>query len=182
VASRREPPPLRGPAPRRSSAGRRFGLLIGALGIVAVIAVLLIATSGGSSTHTSSQAARTTNAPTGGRSSSGGAFSPSSVTVAVLNGTATNELAHQVAAKLAAVGYKEGAIKTGSNQTESATVVAYLPGAKNRTDAMHVASALRLGAASVQPVDQSTQQVACPPPSACTANVVVTVGADLATP
>jgi hypothetical protein len=180
-APRRQPPPLRGGGARRSSAGRRFGLLIGALGIVAVIAVLLIATSGGGSTQTSSSAARTTNAPGGRRPASAAAFSAASVTVAVLNGTATNELAHRVATKLVAVGYKQGNVFTASNQTETATVVAYLPGAKNRTDALHVASALRLGAASVQPIDQSTQQVACPPPSACTANVVVTVGADLAT-
>jgi hypothetical protein len=161
--------------------GRRFALLIGALGIVAVIAALLLATSGGGSTQTSRTAARTTNAPTAGRSPAAPAFSPASVTVAVLNGTATNELAHRVAAKLAAAGYKQGNVATASNQTQGTTVVAYLPGAKNRTDATHVASALKLGSGSVQAIDQSTQQVACPPPSACTANVVVTVGADLAT-
>jgi hypothetical protein len=33
----------------------------------------------------------------------------------------------------------------------------------------------------VQPIDQSTEQVACGGSSSCTANVVVTVGADLAT-
>jgi hypothetical protein len=103
------------------------------------------------------------------------------VTVAVLNGTATNQLAHRVAAKLTTMGYKEGSVATASNQTQTATVVAYLPGAKNRTDAEHVAKSLNLRPASIRPIDQSTQQVACPPPSACTANVVVTVGADLAT-
>jgi hypothetical protein len=30
-------------------------------------------------------------------------------------------------------------------------------------------------------VDPATKAVACPPPTTCTANVVVTVGADLAT-
>ena len=147
-----------------------------------MIAVLLIATSGGSGTKTSNtNAARTTNAPSAGHSRAAAAFSPASVTVAVLNGTATNQLAHTVGSKLAAVGYKEGALRTASNQTQTATVVAYLPGAQNRTAALHVAAALKLGSASVQPIDQSTQQVACPPPQACTANVVVTVGADLAT-
>jgi hypothetical protein len=53
-----------------------------------------------------------------------------------------------------------------------------MPG--HRRDALAVASTLKLGAASVQPVDQNTQAVACPPPSACTATVVVTVGSDLA--
>jgi hypothetical protein len=183
VGARRQPPPLRPPSARRSSAGRRFALLVGALGIVAVIAVLLIAvTSGGSGTKTTSTtAARTTNAPSARRSPATAAFNPASVTVAVLNGTATNQLAHTVGSKLAAVGYKEGNLYTASSQTVTATVVSYLPGAQNRTDALHVASALKLGAGAVQPIDQNTQQVACPPPQACTANVVVTVGADLAT-
>jgi hypothetical protein len=59
--------------------------------------------------------------------------------------------------------------------------VAYLPGPKNRADALHVATALNLRPTAVQPIDQGTRQVACPAPGACTANVVVTVGADLAT-
>jgi hypothetical protein len=183
AAARRQPPPLRPPAARRSSGGRRLALLIGALGIIAVIAVLLIATSsGGSGAKTSStRSARTTNAPSAGRSPAPAAFNPASVTVAVLNGTATNHLAHTVSAKLTGVGYKQGNVVTASNQTQTSTVVAYLPGAQNRTAAIHVAAALKLGSGSVQPIDQSTQQVACPPPQACTANVVVTVGADLAT-
>ena len=97
----------------------------------------------------------------------------------MLNGTATNELAHRVAAKLTAQGYKQGNVATAANQTQTATVVAFRPGLRN--DALHVAAALKLGSASVQPIDPNTQSVACPPPSTCTANVVVTVGADLAT-
>jgi hypothetical protein len=42
-----------------------------------------------------------------------------------------------------------------------------------------VAASLKLPASAIQPIDQSTQAVACPPPAACTTNVVVTVGADL---
>jgi hypothetical protein len=53
-----------------------------------------------------------------------------------------------------------------------------MPGHKQ--GALAVAKALGLGSASVQPVDPATQSVACPAPSACTANVVVTLGADLA--
>jgi len=181
-AGRRQPPPPRGPVPRESSLGRRvLLLLVGALGLAAVVGALLIATSSGGTSQTSTSAGRTTNAAAAGGTSSARPFAPSSVIVAVLNGTSTNQLAHTVAAKLAAEGYKEGTVATAANQTETATVVAYLPGAKNRTAALHVATALKLGPASVQPVDSSTQQVACPPPSACTANVVVTVGADLAT-
>jgi hypothetical protein len=72
-------------------------------------------------------------------------------------------------------------VATAADQTEASTVVAYLPGATNRTDARHVATALHLQETAVRPIDQGTQQVACPPPGACGANVVVTVGADLAT-
>jgi hypothetical protein len=46
--------------------------------------------------------------------------------------------------------------------------------------ALAVAAALKLGQASVKPIDQTTQQIACPPSSACTSAVVVTVGHDLA--
>jgi hypothetical protein len=38
---------------------------------------------------------------------------------------------------------------------------------------------LKLPSGAVQPIDQTTQAVACPPPGACTAETVVTVGTDL---
>jgi hypothetical protein len=101
--------------------------------------------------------------------------------VAVLNGTSTNQLAHHIGARLAASGYKQGTIATAANQTEPTTVVGYRAGAANREDAMHVAAALGLHTSAVRPVDQSSLQVACPASTSCTANVVVTVGADLAT-
>jgi hypothetical protein len=54
-----------------------------------------------------------------------------------------------------------------------------MPG--HRTDALLVAKSLKLGSASVQPVDQSNKTVACPASSTpCKAQVVVTVGSDLA--
>ena len=125
-------------------------------------------------------AASTTNAPGPDRPAAP-AFRPSTVTVAVLNGTSTNQLAHRVSARLAVAGYKQGAIATAANQTETTTVVAYLPGKTDRTDALHVAAALGLRSSSVRPVDQPTLQVACPGSTSC-ANVVVTAGADLAGP
>ena len=57
------------------------------------------------------------------------------------------------------------------------TIVAYLPGFKR--DAEAVAATLKLGPSVVQPVDQNTQSVACAGANPCTANVVVTVGANL---
>jgi hypothetical protein len=156
-------------------------LLIAALIVAAIVALLLILTGGGSkqaaSTSTSSTA--TTNAPVVHRPAPAKAVNPASVTVAVLNGTPTGGLARRVATKLSGAGYKQGSIATASDATHTATIVAYLPG--HKSDALAVARALKLGPASVQPVDTNTQQVACPPPSPCSATVVVTVGADLKT-
>jgi hypothetical protein len=103
--------------------------------------------------------------------------------VAVLNGTNVDQLAHRVAAKLTQGGYKQGNLYTAPNQTAQTTVVSYFPGATNRTAALHVATTLNLKPSAVQPIDQTTQQVACPGSAgtARCANVVVTVGADLST-
>lgn len=176
--SRRPAPPPRAPARNEGGTGRRFVFLIGGLVLIAAIAVLVIVTQSGGNSSSAHQAS-TTNAPGPAHHNAPPVFKPSSVTVAVLNGTATNELAHHVASKLAGAGYKQGTVATASNQAVSATIVSYLP--DHRTAALHVATALKLGPTAVQPIDQSTQSVACPPPSPCTANVVVTVGQDLAT-
>jgi len=56
-------------------------------------------------------------------------------------------------------------------------VVAYLTG--HRHAAAEIASALRLPSTAVQPADQSSQAIACPPPASCRAEVIVTVGTDL---
>jgi hypothetical protein len=143
---------------------------------VAAVGLWLILSSGGSTRKSTTSAA--SNAPAKRRSARAAAVNPSSVTVAVLNGTSTSGLAHRVGLRLAGDSYKEGTIATAADQTHSTTVVAYLPGFKR--DAQAVANSLRVSASTIQPVDQSTQAVACPPPSACSANVVVTVGADLA--
>jgi hypothetical protein len=152
----------------------RFGLLIGALVVVAAAAAAVILTTG-TGTQRPSSSSSASNASILGRG-----FKPSHVTVAVLNGTAVNQLAHHVAAGLTSQGYKKGLIATASNQTLTNTQVAYLPGRANRIDALHVARALHLPATAVTPVNQATLAVACPPPGSCTANVVVTVGSNLA--
>jgi hypothetical protein len=185
---RRPPAPPRG-QPQRAAGGPsrgRRGLvaLVGLLLVAGVVAALLILTSGGSSGNKTNTAAsssprhrnaaathdRTTTKP--------GPVTPSSVTVAVLNGTPTNGLAGRVSRKLAGDGYKPGKVDTAANQTHTATVVAYLPG--HRDDALAVAHSLGLGPAAVQAVDPSAQGVACPSTAACTAAVVVTLGTDLA--
>lgn len=174
----RQLPPLGPPASRDGSPARRIVIALGALLLLAAAAIALVSITSSGGSPSPRATARTTNAPTTKRVP---VFTPSAVTVAVLNGTSTNQLAHHVAAKLASDGYKEGRIATAANQTLTTTIVAYLPGTKNRADALHVANALNLRSTAVRPIDQGTQQVACPPPGVCGANVVVTVGADLAT-
>ena len=145
------------------------------LEVVPTATVWLIITAGANNTRTHSSASAS-NAPSR-HAAKRAVVSPSSVSVAVLNGTAALGLAHRVGLHLAGDGYKEGTIATATDQTHASTVVAYLPGFKR--DAQAVATSLKLGPSTVQPVDQSTQAVACPPPAACNANVVVTVGSDL---
>ena len=174
--------PTRRPAPRRveeppSRARRLLPVLIAVVAVVAVVLALLALTSGGASSNQR-------RAGAGPASNAQAAHprrpapKPAPVNVAVLNGTATSGLAHRVAVKLTAAGYKQGTIATATDQTRTATVVAYMP--SHKRDALAIASALKLGPASVQPVDANTQAVACPPPSPCQAAVVVTVGSDLA--
>jgi hypothetical protein len=169
--------PLIPPEPPR----RRSPLLkplIALLGVAVVgggIAALLVLTSGKATRHSSTVASRTTNAPV---PSQPVAFNPRTVTVAVLNGTGTTGLAHRTALRLAVAGYRQGTVATATDQTQTVTQIAYLPGYKS--DAIRVAGTLKLSSAAVQPIDPGTRAVACPPPAACTANVVVTVGADLA--
>jgi hypothetical protein len=153
-------------------------LVVLVAGVIAAAVILL--TSGGSS-H------KQANAGTGSsiasvtrrhQAKTAAPLKPSSVTVAVLNGTATTGLAGRVSQRLVADGYKPGNVATAADQTRTSTEVAFMVG--HRRDALLVAKSLNLGQASVLPVDQSTQSLACPPPKACTATVVVTLGGDLA--
>lgn len=149
--------------------------------LVAIVAVLLIATSSGGSTQAASGTTPTSNATVPHSTKpKPPPFSPSSVSVTVLNGTATSGLARRVAAKLTGIGYKQGAApQTAADQTHTATVIAYMPG--HQADAVQVAKSLKLSTAAVQPVDQAAKTLACPQATACSTTVVVTVGSDLST-
>jgi hypothetical protein len=150
-----------------------------ALGVVAVVAVLLIVTSGGGKQNAKNRGTPTTNAPGGTHKRKAPAFDPSAVTVTVLNGTATSGAAAKISGQLGGAGYTEGLTTNAANQLHTASIVAYEPGKK--TAALHVAKALGLSKSSVAPVDSAAQNIACAPSSTpCTADVVVTVGADLA--
>lgn len=165
------PSPLRG-GTRRPAPRRLLPPVVAVVLAAVAVAALLIVTSSGGSPHPAG-AGKTTNAPTARHPV---IFQPSSVTVAVLNGTDVNGLASRVALKLAQSGYKKGTVGNAADQTHTSTIVGYLP--HHQLAARKVASALRLSAGVVSPADQSAQAVACPPPSACRADVIVTVGSD----
>ncbi len=166
------------PSDSRSPFSRGLLAAIGVVGAIAVVIVLVVLFTGGSSKPTSSTTASTSSSRSAKRSNRL-TVSPSAVTVAVLNGTATNDLAHRIAAQLTGLGYKvpASAVVTAPDQTHTTTIVAYLPG--SRRDAQAVATSLKVPPSSVQPVDPSSQQVACSGTTPCNANVVVTIGADL---
>jgi hypothetical protein len=179
------------PATRPSeglSARRLVPLLIAlAAAAVIVVALLVITGSGSPSNAVVHHPARTV--ATRGRQRQGPAVVPANVTVAVLNGTAVTNLAHDVALRIGSAGYKEGTIATAADQTHAATIVGYLPG--HQRDALAVARTLGLRRSSVQPADTQATGVACAggtgstaggasTASSCSADVIVTVGADLA--
>jgi hypothetical protein len=161
----------------RSRVGRGVAALLTLLVAGGVIAVLLIVTSGGGKNAKTGGTA-TTNAPAGHKHKTK-ALNASSVTVAVLNGTATSKLAARISGQLGGDGYKQGPATNAANQTQATTIVAYLPG--HRRAAIAVAGSLKLPQSRVQPIDPGTQAIACPQAASCTVQVVVTVGADLAT-
>jgi hypothetical protein len=103
---------------------------------------------------------------------------PRQVRVAVLNGTATNNLAADVSADLNKIGFQQGETANYADQTQTATTVGYLPG--DRAQAMAVAKALGIGSSSVAQVSTTARQIVCPSGAAsCADQIVVTVGADL---
>jgi hypothetical protein len=170
-------------APRRTRLGTVLAVLAGLLAVGAVVAGVLVITNindASSQSRSSAEAAAARRAAESRRTASVTAVNPATVTVAVLNGTSTNGLAGDVSTKLHGDGYQKGYVGNfTSNQTQTSTAVLYMRGYKR--DATSVATALKLRPAAVQPIDPSTQQIACPPASGpCKSSVVVTVGSDLA--
>jgi LytR cell envelope-related transcriptional attenuator len=179
-------------ATRRRGGGQRSGgrvgragvIIAGALLIVVAVGAVLVLTNSSSSSNASStpagHAARTTSASSthASKAKTSAVVSPASVTVAVLNGTSTTNLAHDISSRLTAAGYKQGAIATATDQTQSSTIVGYLPNEKR--DALAVAKSLKLAPSSVQAVDPNNRTVACNgSTTSCPAQVVVTVGSNL---
>jgi hypothetical protein len=143
---------------------------------VAVIAVLLVLIlRPGSSPHKTAAAHRR---PTAHIATAPPGVTPSLVTVAVVNATGVDNLAHHVSTHLTAMHFQPGTLATATNQSHSTTTVGYLPG--HRNDALAVAHALRLPADTVRLSPQSTEGLVCPNPSDCTADVIVVAGSNLA--
>jgi LytR cell envelope-related transcriptional attenuator len=188
---RRTAPPAAPPPGRRSLLRRVLPLLVGIVIVAVVVVVLLSATGGGGSgtktvNHTTTTARTKKHRP--GKTAP--AFKPSSVTVSVLNGTAVNGLAAKVAGQLTPVGYKVpvALVTNASSATETTTTVGYMVGKK--ADALQVAKALKLSDSHVVSASQAAIQVCEQPATSastgsattgtCNAQVIVTVGSDLA--
>jgi LytR cell envelope-related transcriptional attenuator len=105
---------------------------------------------------------------------------PTSVTVSVLNGTMTTNLAADVSNKLTAKGFQAGSTGNAVDQSMPTTVVGYVPSAPHaKNDAYAVAHTLGLKQNAVKPVSSANQTVACSGQTNCPDQVIVTVGADL---
>jgi hypothetical protein len=102
---------------------------------------------------------------------------PRNVTVAVLNGTSTTNLAADISSQLNKVGFQPGATANYSNQTQTSTKVTYLPG--HRAQGLAVAKALKLNSRDVKQVNASTRELACGSTTNCPDQVIVVVGTDL---
>ena len=158
-AARAPRPPATQPAGRKKR--KPWAVVLAALVVLAAVIFGVSQLGGGSSsTTTSTQASKQ---------------SGTTAVVAVLNGTPVSGLAGQVSKELVQDGFKKGVVTTATNQQQQTTTVAYLPG--HAVDAEAVSRALGLTAAPVA-ADSQTQAVACPDAATCTAQVIVTVGAD----
>jgi hypothetical protein len=188
------PPPARRGGRGSVSRGRRVSpvfLVLAAILVAAAVAVVLVFVTGSSnntasSSSSSSSAASASNTGPAGRTKNAKArktaaapVTPSAVTVAVLNGTGTANLAANVLGKLTAAGYHAGPHANASETGLTTTIVGYTA-QSGRADALAVAKSLNLGSASVQGVSQGDRLKVCGSATACTTQVVVTAGADLA--
>jgi hypothetical protein len=152
-------------------------IVVTLLAVAAVVVALVILTSG-SGNPAPSGSTQTSNSPSKRHRPRGKPFDKGAVTVAVLNGTSASGLAARLSQQLAGIGYKQGPTTNAANQTQTTTVVYYLPG--HRNDAVHVAHSLKLPTSVVTPVDSGTRAIACQGATTCTVDVVVTLGQDLA--
>ena len=150
--------------------GSVLRLLAAAIVIVAVLIFIATRVFGNSASNPPSSSSSKT-----GSSQSAGAPSPSSVTVAVLNGTHTSGLAARAATALAHLGFKKGTVSNALSRGHHATLVGYTPG--NRAAAEEVAKDLAPTPTRVGPLDSRTAALTLTQ-SGIAAAVVVTLGSD----
>ena len=150
---------------------QRRNLLPAVLATVLIIGIAVLAVNqfGGSGTSPSIPSSQTSTIGASTGTSGTGAI------VAVLNGTPVSGLAGQVAKELVQGGFKRGPVSTARDQQTKSTIVAYMPG--HAVDAEAVAKLLGV-TTPVAAADDATQAIACPDAATCTAEVIVTVGAD----
>jgi len=98
------------------------------------------------------------------------------VVVAVLNGTGVTGLAARVMGELTADGWRQGPIGDASDSQRGVTVVEYRNNQQAAAD--EVARSLGLTPDTVSAIRPDSEQAACALQNPCTAQVVVTVGAD----
>ncbi len=181
------PPAFNDPVPPSRTRVSRMALAVASVvAVVVVIVAVVVLVNRGSGNGSAQNSAATSRTA----STRGGAHSrhrsttvkvvPSTVTVAVLNGTTTTGLAADVMSKLTAAGYKPGATTNAPEQNLTTTIVGYTQ-TGFRADALAVAKSLNVAAASVRAVSAADHTAACHGTTAgCTATVVVTLGANLA--
>jgi hypothetical protein len=195
-----EPPRSRQPdtgshAPRRNyghaaetkSSRRRIVPVLAALLLVAVIAVAAVLVLGHhhskgtgraaavTHTHSNTTSSKTTSSKKHKRAVT---IDPRTVTVAVMNGTTTPNLAADVSQKLAGAGFKQGKTTNFNTQSLTTTTIGYATG--HRPQALAVAKALKVKYSNVKQVTAVTQALVCATGTTCPDQVFVVLGADLA--
>lgn len=182
-------PPPRGPARRADEGGGRstgkvLGIVAGVVLGIAVVGFGATQLLGGDDAPAPSNTVGETVAEpaAGAEAGSGestrttsttgsGGNAPSSVNVAVLNGTTVTGLAAEIAQQVEQAGYIRGTVTNSPDQSRSATIVSFREG--SRSDALKVAQQIGVGEDAVQPLDPSDAVTAGED-----ADVVVIVGAD----
>jgi hypothetical protein len=157
------------------------GLLIAVIAVAAVLVLGHHHSKGtgraAAVTHTHSSTSTSTT-KSGKKQHKAVTIDPRTVTVAVMNGTTTANLAADVSQKLAGAGFKQGKTTNFNTQSLTTTTIGYATG--HRPQALAVAKALKVKYSNVKQVTATTQALVCAAGTTCPDQVFVVLGADLA--